>query len=228
MLLFMAVGFVGITGGLIQVVAPLHPAGRDSPQPAAAGDPTRAWPTGRSLEETPLSSTTSGPPVSPTPDAEPLAPATPIATPSASRSRPPSPNPPTTQPAPPPPVFAPITVEAEARSSQLRGGALAVACPACAGGYRVGYIAGAAEVRVITSVPMSGWRTIVVTYESDGLRLMKVSVNGIEIAERWLTGTGWETPYTFTLSATLSEGPLRLAFYNDVGPAPDLDQVVIM
>jgi hypothetical protein len=102
-----------------------------------------------------------------------------------------------------------------------------VACPTCAGGYRVGYIAGAAEVQVSTTMPMAGPRTIVVTYESDGLRLMKVSANGIQIAERWLTGTGWETPYTFVLSATLAGGPVCLSFYNDVGPAPDLDKVVI-
>jgi hypothetical protein len=230
LLLLMAVGVVGLAGAFIQVV-PRHPGGHNGRQPVAAGDGTAVRPTEPSskitepsLESMPPSPMESQPS---SPGAESSAAATSTAPASSLPPRPSSPQPTPTWTTPQSPAFTPITIEAEAHSNQLLGGAMPVACPTCAGGYRVGYIAGAAEVRVITTLPIAGARTIVVTYESDGLRLMKVSVNGVEIAECWLTGTGWETPYTFVLSTTLAGGPLSLAFYNDVGPAPDLDKVVI-
>jgi hypothetical protein len=66
-----------------------------------------------------------------------------------------------------------------------------------------------------------------VTFESDGTRLIKVSANGTLIAQRQVTGPGWQTPATFEFTASLTAGQLRLGFYNDVGPAPDIDMITI-
>jgi hypothetical protein len=94
-------------------------------------------------------------------------------------------------------------------------------------GCRVGYIGGAGRVIVVGSLASSGVRTVRVTYETDGLRQLKIKVNDVDVDVRWLNGTGWEVPMTFEFTTTLAAGPLRLMFYNDVNPAPDVDRVVI-
>jgi len=66
-----------------------------------------------------------------------------------------------------------------------------------------------------------------VTYETDGLRQLKIKADGVDVDVRWLNGTGWEVPTTFEFTTTLTAGPLQLMFYNDVSPAPDVDRVVI-
>lgn len=129
------------------------------------------------------------------------------------------------------PPFAPQSIQAEAATNVLSDGPAVVACAPCDGGARVGYIAGTAELIMVTRLPVAGSRTLTVTYETDGLRLLKISANGNEIAERWVTYTGtangWESPQTFAFATTLPAGPLQLVFYNDVGPAPDIDKVVL-
>jgi hypothetical protein len=57
--------------------------------------------------------------------------------------------------------------------------------------------------------------------------VIKVSANGTQIAQRQVTGPGWQTPETFEFIASLNAGQLRLGFYNDVGPAPDIDMITI-
>jgi hypothetical protein len=120
-----------------------------------------------------------------------------------------------------------VVIQAEAPGNVLAGGAQVWPCATCDGGARVAYIAGAAEVVLRTTMPAAGTRTVTVTYESDGPRLIKIAANGAAITERWVTGTGWDAPQTFTFTAELPAGPLQLRFYNDAGPAPDLDKVVI-
>jgi hypothetical protein len=95
------------------------------------------------------------------------------------------------------------------------------------GGARVGYIGATAQVVVVANLPSSGLRTIRVTYETDGLRQLKIKANGTDVEARWLNGSGWEVPNSFEFTTMLPAGPLRLMFYNDVTSAPDVDQVVI-
>ena len=124
-------------------------------------------------------------------------------------------------------TFAPISIEAEGPGTVLNGGAGVVACTPCSGGSRVRYIAGQSNVVVSVNLPSAGSRSIRVTYETDGLRQLKIRSNGVDIDVRWLDGTGWEVPYAFQFAQWLPAGPVQLMFYNDMNPAPDLDRVVI-
>jgi hypothetical protein len=149
------------------------------------------------------------------------------ATPRASTTNARVPQPAPTRTTPPPPGFTSVAIQAEADANTLIGGAKIAACATCDGGGRVAYIAGTAQLVLNTNLPVAGSRTLTVTYETDGPRLIKVSANGTEIAQRSVTGTGWESPQTFAFAATLPAGPLHIAMYNDEGPAPDIDKVVI-
>lgn len=194
--------------------------GRASVTPEVTGDPTVNASVPSSDPATPTPSSTIASPTEPPPP-----PTTPPPAPRTT-TRPPTTRPPVRTSAAPPP-FSPIAVEAEAPGNLLLGTAAAVACGPCPGGYRVGYIAGAGTVTVRTSLPVSGTRTLTITYESDGARMLKISANGVLIDTRMLTGPGWETPLTFQLTKALPAGALSLTFYNDEGPAPDIDKVVI-
>ncbi|MEU4645517.1 hypothetical protein [Micromonospora sp. NPDC023814] len=123
--------------------------------------------------------------------------------------------------------FVPQRIEAEASTTQISGGAAVVRCGSCMGGARVGYIGATEQVIVVANLPSSGLRTIRVTYETDGLRQLKIKANNVDVDARWLNGGGWEVPNSFEFTTTLPAGPLRLMFYNDVTSAPDVDQVVI-
>lgn len=126
-----------------------------------------------------------------------------------------------------PQPFVPLTVQAEGPGSTLTAGATVMACAPCGGGFRVGYIAGENTVVVRATLASAGARTIQVTYESDGLRQLKVKVNGVVVDERWLDGTGWDVPRVYQFAMSLPAGAVQLTFYNDASPAPDVDQVVI-
>jgi hypothetical protein len=123
------------------------------------------------------------------------------------------------------PPFAAFTLEAE--QGTLVGGATALACATCSGGWRVGYIGTPAAVVLTTTLAQAGTRTIRVTYETDGPRELKTKVNGALVDVRWVNGTGWESPMTFQFSASVPAGPLEIRFYNDTSPAPDIDAVTI-
>ena len=228
MLLVACLIIVGFAGGLIQAYRPQNGADHESASSPPARDATAAQRSPPVLIPTPGNSSSESS-SSPTAGVQQSAGAscTPQQRPSQSTSVPPVIPPQPTHATLQPPTFAPIIIEAEARSNQLIGGAMPVGCATCSGGYRVRFIAFLAEVVLIATIPAAGSRTITVTYESDGPRLMKVSANGVEIAARWITGDGWESPHTFVLNATLAAGPLHLSFYNDAGPAPDLDKAVI-
>jgi hypothetical protein len=125
------------------------------------------------------------------------------------------------------PTFQPIEIEAEAPGNVITGGAKAIACVPCSGGYRVGYIDTVSTLVVRATLPSAGTRTVSVIYESDGPRLLKVSANGAQVDQRWVTGTGWEVPQTFQFVAELPAGDVPLTFYDDVSPAPDVDAVIV-
>nr|BFE59536.1 hypothetical protein GCM10020063_040620 [Dactylosporangium thailandense] len=123
--------------------------------------------------------------------------------------------------------FEPLTVQAEDPASTLVGGAAVKDCELCDGGARVRYIDGDASVTLHFAVPSAGNRQITVVYELDGRRRLKTSVNGSEPLSVTLTGTSWNKPSSYMFSAAVPAGRVDIRFYNDEGPAPDLDKVVL-
>ncbi|MGC4806683.1 hypothetical protein [Micromonospora sp. DT233] len=127
----------------------------------------------------------------------------------------------------PPAKFVPLRIEAEAPATLLTGNAAPVSCGTCSGGARVRFIDFTSSVVFVANLPTAGLRTVRVTYETGELRQIKVKANGALVVTRWLEGSNWEAPRSFTFTTTLPAGPLRLTIYNDQNPSPDVDQVVI-
>jgi hypothetical protein len=123
--------------------------------------------------------------------------------------------------------FTPITVEAEDPHNTLSGGAAVTACATCRGGHRVRYLCLTCRLIVRATMPVSGRRTMTVVYEADGDRAIKLRINDAPARTLPVTGSDWTAPRSVQFSADLPAGPLRLSFYNDESPAPDLDEVVI-
>ncbi|MDT5025245.1 MAG: hypothetical protein QOE61_1671 [Micromonosporaceae bacterium] len=121
----------------------------------------------------------------------------------------------------------PTSVEAEDPANDLVGIADVVACATCGGGARVRYLGSRGQVRIRVTAPTSGTRAITVVYETSGPRTLKISLNGVALLERRITGDGWTNPQTLQFTAALSAGPVVLTFYNDEAPAPDIDRVTI-
>ncbi|AGZ39792.1 CAP domain-containing protein [Actinoplanes friuliensis] len=121
------------------------------------------------------------------------------------------------------------TYEAEASVNSLAGGAHAVDCGRCSGGKRITGI-GAEGVLTITGVvaEKDGPTRLAVTYTGERARTAQISVNGaVPTAIRFPGTRGTNRPATLRLTATLKSGDNNLTFGNSVGPAPDIDKVVI-
>jgi hypothetical protein len=127
----------------------------------------------------------------------------------------------------PSPTFIPVSVQAEAPGNSVLGGAEVVSCDTCDGGARVRYIAGARELIVYGNANIAGTRTITVSYETDGARTLKVSINGGTAGSLAVNGTSWVTPLRVSFTAAIPAGGISLTFFNDSGPAPDVDKVTI-
>ncbi|WP_327009256.1 hypothetical protein OHA72_19645 [Dactylosporangium sp. NBC_01737] len=123
--------------------------------------------------------------------------------------------------------FTPIVVEAEDPGNRLTGGAGVTACGTCHGGARVRYLCFTCTLEVRAVLPVAGTRTVTVGYEVDGPRAVKVAVNGAPARTFQVTGPEWTAPRSFQFTAELPAGDLRLVFFNDDTPAPDIDVVTI-
>jgi hypothetical protein len=126
------------------------------------------------------------------------------------------------------PSFATISLQAS-DPGNIRKGAHVFTCATCDGGDRVGYIGGANYLIIpVHGVPAAGNRTLTVVYESSGRRTLMISVNGTTISTLSLTGAGsWHVPATTTLPVFLPAGASMIKFFNDTGPAPDINKIVI-
>lgn len=121
------------------------------------------------------------------------------------------------------------THEAEASVNTLGGGAHAVDCRRCSGGSRVTGI-GREGVLTITGViaERNGPTRLAITYTGDRGRTAQISVNGAVPTAVLFPGTrGSSRPGTLRITATLRSGENTVAFGNPVGPAPDVDKLVI-
>jgi len=121
------------------------------------------------------------------------------------------------------------TYEAEAAGNTFGGGAHAVGCQRCSGGSRVTGVGGQG-VLTITGVVAEedGPTKLAVTYTGDRNRTAQISVNGaVPTAVVFPSTRGAGRPGTLRVTATLRAGENDLTFSNPVGPAPDVDKVVI-
>jgi hypothetical protein len=121
------------------------------------------------------------------------------------------------------------THEAEASVNTFVGGAHTVDCRRCSGGRRVTGIGGAG-VLTITGVlaEKDGPTRLAVTYTAERNRTAQISVNGAVPTAIVFPGTrGTSRPGTLRITATLRAGENDVAFANSVGPAPDIDKMVI-
>ncbi|MEV4708895.1 CAP domain-containing protein [Actinoplanes sp. NPDC049316] len=121
------------------------------------------------------------------------------------------------------------TYEAEASVNTLSGGATTIDCRRCSGGSRVTGI-GREGVLTVTGVvaEQTGPTKLAVTYTAERNRTAQISVNGAVPTAIVFPGTrGSGRPATLRITATLQAGENTLAFGNPVGPAPDVDKIVI-
>ncbi|MEV0128060.1 hypothetical protein AB0H83_06270 [Dactylosporangium sp. NPDC050688] len=189
-------------GATATFVPPLVlPGGRDHPPAATAPTPTPAAGVGGS-----------------TPAPVPTSPATTpsrSAVPSTSSARPSA-----------RPGFDPISLHA-ADEANLRNGARVIECPTCVGGSRVGYIGGPNTLAIrVADVPAAGERTLTVTYETAETRTLLVAVGDGPVQALTLSGAGdWRIPATVSLRVHLPAGTSWVRFFNDAGPAPDVNRI---
>ncbi|WP_432839007.1 hypothetical protein [Dactylosporangium sp. CA-092794] len=126
-----------------------------------------------------------------------------------------------------PPAFVPISVQAEDPGNTLFGGAGVVDCSTCDGGARVRYITGVNRVVVRANANVAGTRTVTVVYETDGPRMLKVSINDGPPYVVTIDGTSWEAPRRLTFTATIPAGAVNVALFNEQSAAPDIDKITI-
>ncbi|MFJ1793187.1 glycoside hydrolase family 9 protein [Kitasatospora griseola] len=125
--------------------------------------------------------------------------------------------------------------EAEAAANTLTGRAAAVACAACSGGSRIGYLGtvtagtGTLAFHGVT-VATAGTYQVQIAYTngSAGARTAELSVNGGPVQSVAFAPTGaFTTPGTVTVALALAAGGNTLTVANPAGAAPDLDRLVV-
>jgi uncharacterized protein YkwD len=121
------------------------------------------------------------------------------------------------------------TYEAEASVNTFAGGATVADCRRCSGGKRVTGIGGKGVLTIKGVVAeRDGTTKLAVTYTGERSRTAQISVNGAVPTAIVFPGTrGSSRTGTLRVTATLKSGDNNLAFSNPVGPAPDIDKVVI-
>lgn len=205
----------------IAVVPPLITPGPRRDRPPAAEQPARS-PSPRS-SATPAPGTPSPPALSP--PAPSLTAQPPVTAAPTRRS---APAPPAKTTAPAADRFRPITVHA-ADPANIRVGARVIDCPTCVDGSRVGYIGGPNTLAVqIAGVPQAGERTLTVVYETEQPRTLKLAVDGDPARELRLAGAqSWLIPVRVSVRLRLPKGTCWIRFFNDTGPAPDINTITV-
>ncbi|KDN80985.1 glycoside hydrolase family 9 protein [Kitasatospora cheerisanensis] len=125
--------------------------------------------------------------------------------------------------------------EAEAAGNGLTGRAAVIACAACSGGSRVGYLGtvtagtGTLTVNGITAATAGTYQVqLVYTNGSAGARTAELSVNGGPVTTLSFAPTGaFTTPGTVTVGLALAAGTNTVTLANPSGAAPDLDRLVV-
>lgn len=116
------------------------------------------------------------------------------------------------------------TYEAEATANTRTGGAVIVACAACSGGSKVGWL-GNGSTLAITGVAGGdgGARTVTIHYLSAEART--ATVNGQTVA--FAPTANWDTVGSTSLTLTLAAGANTITFANPTGWVPDIDRITV-
>ncbi len=123
-----------------------------------------------------------------------------------------------------------VPVEAESTANTRTGAARVVACAACSGGKKVGYIGnGAANSLTFNGigVPSAGTYNLTLSYLLSGTRSFFVSVNGGPDQRVTLTNNNWAVPADTTIPVRLNAGANTIKVHNDTAYAPDLDAITV-
>jgi hypothetical protein len=126
------------------------------------------------------------------------------------------------------PTFGTVRLPA-ADPGNVRVGARIIPCASCEGGSRVGYLGGPNTLTMrIRGIAAPGNRKLTVVYETDGPRTLKIRVNDSPVRTLKLSGAhDFVIPAVTTLSIFLPAGTSSIKFFNDNGPAPDINGIVI-
>ncbi|GAA3456015.1 hypothetical protein [Dactylosporangium matsuzakiense] len=124
------------------------------------------------------------------------------------------------------PGFRPMSLHA-ADAANLRNGARVIECATCDGGSRVGYIGGPNTLAIrVPEMPAAGERTLVIVYETQDLRTLKVAVADGPVHTLTLAGAGdYLIPARTSISVYVPAGTTWIRFFNDSGDAPDINRI---
>ncbi|GAA2362717.1 hypothetical protein [Dactylosporangium salmoneum] len=124
------------------------------------------------------------------------------------------------------PSFAVISLHA-ADDANLRKGARVIDCVSCDGGRRVGYIGGPNTLAIrVAGVPAAGERTLTIVYETQDPRTLRIAVNDGPVHTMSLAGAGdYLIPARTELTVFLPRGTSWIRFFNENGPAPDINRI---
>src|SRR5437762_3336363 len=126
---------------------------------------------------------------------------------------------------------ADTTYEAEVAANTLAGGARVLACSACLGGKKVGWVGNGGTVQFNrVTVPTAGRYTLKVRYANGDAadRYAEVSINGGPARRMAFPPTGsGNAVKVSTLTVELAAGANTLKLANPTGWAPDIDAVAV-
>jgi chitodextrinase len=126
-----------------------------------------------------------------------------------------------------------ISIEAEASTNTLAGGAVVQNCSGCSGGKDVGYIGNNSGTLTFNfSVSTAGSYNLTIAYVNgdSSARTAQISVNGGTAQTVSFAPTGsWTTPNNLTLSSpiSLNSGANTIEFSNSSSWAPDIDKITL-
>ncbi|HKT05922.1 MAG TPA: hypothetical protein VJT31_40975, partial [Rugosimonospora sp.] len=134
----------------------------------------------------------------------------------------------TTSPVPPPPLVR--TYEAESDINTLGGGAAKQGCPACSGGWLIGWVGfnNTLQFNAVMS-PATGTAQVTVWYvNGDATRNAQVTVDGVVGGWMAFPNTGdWNTVGSITITIPVVQGANEIRFNNDNGWAPFFDKITV-
>ncbi|HEX6736903.1 MAG TPA: CBM35 domain-containing protein [Vicinamibacteria bacterium] len=128
----------------------------------------------------------------------------------------------------PPPTTSLRSLEVEAHTNTVTGGAARGDCRNCSAGGRVRWVGKGNEVTVNgITVSESGNYTLEIDYVLDGERSLSLSVNGGPPQTITMRGKTWVVPASARLNVALHAGRNSIRFFNEEAYGPDLDRIVV-
>jgi hypothetical protein len=124
---------------------------------------------------------------------------------------------------------APFALDRHAAdTANLRSGARVIDCASCDGGRRVGYIGGPNTLAIrVAGVPSAGERTLLVVYETQDPRTLKIAVGDgpVHVLASLAGARDYLIPARTSLTVFVPAGTCWIRFFNDAGDAPDINRI---